>query len=170
MSDTLIKLLKNIVKENRLITFKENKEDNKLSKLELIKSIVNKEFKKGITSDIYLTYLSYYIDDKVLFDMDDNDYLVINVGKNILKGMLNRLVYFNVNFKIYEIDEIDNKYLGLITSIYECNDIIMCLEYSDNEGRIILANKYNKNRHRRSTKILNDFAFYNLIINKDEEY
>ena len=162
MSDTLIKLLKNIVKENRLIKFKD---DNKFSKLQLIKSIVNNEFKKGISSDVYLTYLSYYIDDKVLFDMDDNDYIVINVGINILKGMLNRLVYFNDDLKIYEIEEIENKYLGLIASIYECNDIIMYLEYSDNEGRIILSNKY-KDRHRASTTIYNDFAFYNLIINK----
>ena len=74
MSDTIIVLLKNIIKEDRR---KSIEEIYKCNKLKLIKPDIIKQFKKGIPIDVYLTYLTYYLDDKVLFDTDDYDYIII---------------------------------------------------------------------------------------------
>ena len=157
---TIITLLKNIIKDNRIKSMKEIHNNNKLS---LIKTDIIKEFKKGIPINIYLTYLSYYLDDKILFDTDEYDYIIINIGTNILKDMINKLVYFDEP-RVYRIDDIKDEYLALILSIYSNNDIIICLEYSDNEGRIVLVNKYKLNKYCIITKIYNDFAFYDLFI------
>jgi|SaaInlStandDraft_6_1057023.scaffolds.fasta_scaffold03531_3 hypothetical protein len=160
MSDTIITLLKNIIKDNRIKSMKEIHNNKKLN---LIKNDIIKEFKKGIPINIYLSYLTYYLDDKIIFDTDEFDYIIINIGTNILKNMINKLVYFDEP-QIYGIDCIKDEYLALILSIYSNNDIITCLEYSDNEGRIVLVNKYKLNKHRTTTKIYNDFAFYDLFI------
>jgi len=160
MSDTIIVLLKNIIKEDRR---KSIEEIYKCNKLKLIKPDIIKQFKKGIPIDVYLTYLTYYLDDKVLFDTDDYDYIIINIGTNILKGMINKLVSSD-DHQIYGVDDIKDKYLNLFASIYSTYDVITCLEYSDNEGRIVLINKYKKYEHRSPTKIYNDFAFYNLFL------
>ena len=165
MSDTIIALLKNIIKENRVRSIEEI---YKCNKLKLLKPDIIKQFKKGIPSELYLSYLTYYLDDKILFEMDDYDYIVINVGTNILKSMINKLVYFN-DHHIYGIDDIKSEYLDLVVSIYDNNDIITCFEYSDNEGRIILVNKYRKYNDRSPMKICKDFAFYNLLIDDKED-
>ncbi len=68
MADTLIKLIQNIIKENRDFSLEEL---SKYKKLKLINNQLYNEFKLGIDIELLMTLFKYYLNDKILFDSDD---------------------------------------------------------------------------------------------------
>lgn len=162
MAETLLNLIKNIIKENRDFVLEES---YKYKKLKLINSELNNEFKKGIDKKLFLPYFKFYLRDKVLFDSDEFDYIIINVGIKFINSILNKLIYINTDIsKIIDIENIDNDIKKLFELYYLDYDVIIYFEISDNEARLVIMTKDAKHKLRNTCKVYQDFPFYNMFI------
>ena len=164
MADTLLKLIQNIIKENRNFTLEEL---NKYKKLKLINNQLYNEFKLGIDIELFMPLFKYYLNDKILFDSDDYDYIIIDVGLKFLKSVLNKLLYINLNdSKIIDNKLIDYNISKLFDNIYKDYDVITFFEISDKKARIVIIRKGIFEKIRKTCKEFLDFPFYDMKITK----
>tara|TARA_Y200000002_G_scaffold374006_1_gene374051 strand:+ start:1909 stop:2403 length:495 start_codon:yes stop_codon:yes gene_type:complete len=164
MADTLLKLIQNIIKENRDFSLEEL---NKYKKLKLINNQLYKEFKLGIDIELFMPLFKYYLNDKILFDSDDYDYIIIDVGIKFLKSILNKLLYLNLNdSKIIDNKLIDSNISKLFDNIYKDYDVITFFEISDKKARIVIIRKGIFDKIRKTCKEFLDFPFYDIKVTK----
>lgn len=164
MADTLLKLIQNIIKENRNFSLEEL---SKYKKLKLINNQLYNEFKLGIDIELFMPLFKYYLNDKILFDSDDYDYIIIDVGIKFLKSVLNKLLYINLNdSKIIDNKLIDCNISKLFDNIYKDYDVITFFEISDNKARIVIIRKGIFEKIRKTCKEFLDFPFYDMKITK----
>ena len=162
MAETLLTLIKEIVKENRNFTLEE---ENKYKKLKLINNQLYNQFKFGIKKELFMPLFKFYIKDKVLFDSDDYDYIIIDVGLKFLKSMLIKLIYIDLN----KSQVIDTKFIDRDIDIYFQDlyldfDAITFFEISDKKARIAIIRKGMTNKLRKTCKICTDFPFKNMSV------
>ena len=164
MADTLLKLIQNIIKENRNFSLEEL---SKYKKLKLINNQLYNEFKLGIDIELFMPLFKYYLNDKILFDSDDYDYIIIDVGLKFLKSVLNKLLYINLNdSKIIDNKLIDYNISKLFDNIYKDYDVITFFEISDKKARIVIIRKGIFEKIRKTCKEFLDFPFYDMKITK----
>ena len=164
MADTLLKLIQNIIKENRNFSLEEL---SKYKKLKLINNQLYNEFKLGIDIELFMPLFKYYLNDKILFDSDDYDYIIIDVGLKFLKSVLNKLLYINLNdSKIIDNKLIDSNISKLFDNIYKDYDVITFFEISDKKARIVIIRKGIFEKIRKTCKEFLDFPFYDMKITK----
>ena len=162
MAETLITLIKEIIKENRNFTLEE---ENKCKKLKLINNQLYDHFKFGIEKELFMPLFKFYLKDKVLFDTDEYDYIIINVGLKFLKSILVKLLYIDLN----KTQVIDAKFVDKDIDIYFKDlfidfDVIIFFEISDKKARIAIIRKEMTNKLRKTCKIYTDFPFENMSV------
>lgn len=162
MAETLLTLIKDIIKENRNFTLEE---ENKYKKLKLLNNQLYNEFKFGIQKELFMPLFKFYIRDKVLFDSDDYDYIIINISLKFLKSILVKILYIDLN-KSQVIDAIfvDKDIDTYFQDLYLNFDIIAFFEISDKQARIAIIRKGVTNKLRKSCKICTDFPFKNMSV------
>lgn len=162
MAETLLTLIKNIIKENRAFVLDES---NKYKKLKLINSQLNNEFKTGINKNVFFPYFKFYLKDKVLFDSDDFDCIIINIGIKFLHSILKNLIYLDINCNnIIDNDILDDDIKNFFGLLYSDYDVVTFFEISDKEARLSIIMKGTYNKLRKTCKVFNDFPFYNMKI------
>ncbi len=165
MADTLIKLIENIQNDKRLLEkkyfLKSNMEDTKVN---LIDTYIKKEFKNGILYKNFLRVINNEIFNCLVYDLFIYDMVIINLGKKTLNSMVFDLDINSVenNLQI-PINKIKNHILNIISVFYNNENIIIMLEVSDNEGRMVIKPKDEKIKSRPNIKFI-DFSLYNYII------
>jgi len=162
MAETLLTLIKDIIKENRNFTLEE---ENKYKKLKLLNNQLYNEFKFGIQKELFMPLFKFYIRDKVLFDSDDYDYIIINISLKFLKSILVKILYIDLN-KSQVIDAIfvDKDIDTYFQDLYLNFDIIAFFEISDKKARIAIIRKGVTNKLRKSCKIYTDFPFKDMSV------
>jgi len=162
MAETLIALIKNIIKENRNFNLDET---NKYKKLKLINNQLNNEFKLGLEKELFLPLFKFYVKDKVLFDSDEYDYIIINISLKFLNSILSKLLYLNLDkSRIIEGKHINSDIDLFFQNLYLDHDVIAFFEISDTKPRLAIIRKETTNKVRKSCKEYNDFPFYNIKI------
>ena len=162
MAETLIALIKNIIKENRNFNLDET---NKYKKLKLINNQLNNEFKLGLGKELFLPLFKFYVKDKVLFDSDEYDYIIINISLKFLNSILSKLLYLNLDkTRVIEGKYIDYGIDLFFQNLYLDHDVIAFFEISDTKARLAIIQKGTTNNVRKSCKEYNDFPFYNIKI------
>lgn len=165
MTDTIIKLIENIQNEKRTQEKKYFIESSMTdTKINLIKSYINTEFSNGVPYNIFLRVINNEIINCMLYDLIIYDMVVLNLGKNTLNSMLKNIDYDSLKNNLsINVNLIKNHILNIITVYYKKEGIMIMLEVSDNEGRMIIKPKDSKFRTRPQIKF-SDFSLYNYII------
>ena len=162
MAETLIALIKNIIKENRNFNLEEI---HKYKKLKLINNQLNNEFKLGLKKELFLPLFKFYVKDKVLFDSDEYDYIIINISIKFLNSILSKLLYLNLDKStVIEGKYIDTSIELFFQNLYLDYDVVTFFEISDKKARIAIMRKGADNIVRKTCKEYNDFHFYNINI------
>lgn len=162
MAETLLTLIKEIVKENRNFTLEE---ENKYKKLKLLNNQLYNEFKIGIKKKLFMPLFKFYIKDKVLFDSDEYDYIIINVGLKFLKSILVKLLYIDLNkSQVIDAQFIDRDIDIYFQDLYLDFDVIIFFEISDKKARIAIIKKEITNKLRKTCKVYTDFPFENMSV------
>jgi cellulose biosynthesis protein BcsQ len=162
MADTLLTLIKDIIKENRNFNLEET---NKYKKLRLINNQLYNQFKSGIDIEILMPLFKFYLKDKVLFDSDDYDYILIDVGLKFLNSIMTKLLYLDLNrCKVIDNDYLHKNISKLFEDFYIDFDVITFFEISDNKARIAIIRKETTKKNRKTCKEFVDFPFYNMKI------
>ena len=162
MAETLLTLIKNIIKENRNFNLEET---NKYKKLKLLDCQLNNEFKLGIKKNLFLPLFKFYVKDKVLFDSDDYDYIIINVGLKFLNSILSKLLYLNINKnRVIDAKLIDINIDLFFQNLYLDFDVVSFFEISDKKARLAIIRKGTLNKIRKTCKEYDDFPFKNMKI------
>ena len=166
MAKTLIKLLLNHEKELRKLDFTlYNKETLIYNKLHLLKNDLQNEFKNGISFDYYLKILQPMLNNIIIYDLAFYDTIAINIGERTLSSLYNKIELNKIIDKFYPInlDMIEQKFADIITQYYTIHNVIITLENSDNEGRIIIKENLNNIKFRENIKFIK-FPLYNYKI------
>lgn len=162
MAETLLTLIKDIIKENRNFTLEE---ENKYKKLKLLNNQLYNEFKFGIQKELFMPLFKFYIRDKVLFDSDDYDYIIINISLKFLKSILVKLLYIDLNkSQVIDTKLVDRDIDIYFQDLYLNFDVITFFEISDKKARIVIIRKEINNKLRKSCKICTDFPFNNMAV------
>ena len=162
MAETLLTLIKEIVKENRNFTLEE---ENKYKKLKLLNNQLYNEFKFGIKKELFIPLFKFYIKDKVLFDSDEYDYIIINVSLKFLKSILIKLLYIDLNkSQVIDAKFVDRDIDIYFQDLYLDFDVITFFEISDEKARIAIIKKGMTNKLRKTCKICSDFPFENMSV------
>lgn len=165
MANTLIKLIENLQNENRSFEKKYFVESAmKETKINLLDSYIKKEFEEGIPYNHFLRIINNEIINCLLYDLISYDIAIINLGKNTLISMLKNIDSDALKKNIsIDISNIKNHILNIITVFYKKENIVISLEVTDNEARMVIKPKDMIGIIRPSIKFIK-FPFYNYII------
>ena len=112
-----------------------------------------------------MPYFKFYLRDKIIFDLDDFNYIIINVGIKFLKSILKKLLYIDNDSNIViDIDHINPEFKEIFENLYLTYDAIIFFEISD-ESRLTIMEK-DASKKLKSCKIYNDFPFYNTKVSE----
>ena len=107
----------------------------------------------------------FYVKDKVLFDSDDYDYIIINVGLKFLNSILSKLLYLNINKnRVIDAKLIDINIDLFFQNLYLDFDVVSFFEISDKKARLAIIRKGTLNKIRKTCKEYDDFPFKNMKI------
>lgn len=165
MTDTLLKLIENHQNEKRSIQKKYFIESSiNDTKINLLNSYFKKEFGKGIPYNDFLRIINNEVINCLLYDLVDYDVVIINLGKKTLISMLKDIDSDVIKNKIFiEISNIKNHILNIITVFHKKENILISLEVTDNEARMVIKPYKSIKLIRPNIKFIN-FPLYNYTI------
>ena len=165
MSDTLIKLIEKQQNEKRTLQKQYFIESTMAeTKINLLNSYIKKEFKNGIPYNLFLKVINNEIINCILYDLIIYEMVVINLGKKTLFSMLNNIDFDLLKDKFsITIPMIKNHIINIINVYFKKEGIMIILEVSDNEGRMIIKPKDRRVKLRPNIKFI-DFSLYDYVI------
>lgn len=165
MADTLIKLIENLQNEKRSLQKTYFLDSSmKETKINLLQSYIKKEFEDGIPYNSFLRIINNEIVNCLLYDLIIYDMVIINLGKKTLVSMLKNIdTDYLKNHLSIDISNIKNHILNIISVYYKKESIVISLEITDNEARMVIKPKDSIFKTRPDIKFIK-FPFYNYII------
>jgi len=122
-------------------------------KYDLLNDDIKQLVSKGIDIKDYINFVETHILNIINHDLNINDIVILNIGVKTLQTLITIMIDKDNKSMIFDYDNVNNEFYKMIIRIIN-NKTLIYLEYSDNEGRIVIRNKNDKLVFRENTKII----------------